>query len=165
MQQAVARRLGAICSAINVQQKEGAWSEWAPTTTRAVGSYAAQVFTRLPLNAWTTDGRLHHREGSARCRFGCPEQPGDLRHDVCCARAWIPTFRALGMHEGPHGKRAWPSMGSPLRVYRAYSILRHDTCAEVASAIVVGADHARSRIPPGTGEGRGGRGERPRAQM
>lgn len=126
--QAVSRRLGSICPALSAQQRAAAWAEWAPTL-RAVGTYAAQVFLRLPLNAWTTDGRLHPQEGVARCRFGCREQPDDLRHYVRCARAWPSTLRALCMRHlgGPPrvgGRRRAANCGCP-RLGRGLQVLQH----------------------------------------
>lgn len=160
---AVARRLGVVCSALSARQRDAAWTEWAPTM-QAVGEYAAQVFMRLPLNAWTTDARLHPSGGVTACRFGCPGRADDLRHYIRCARAWPPTFRALNIlvpstwpaHlalEGPTAQRI-AAVRAWIAVFRAYSILRHDPGATVAAAIAAGADHARLRLPPGTGEGR-----------
>lgn len=99
----------------------------------------------------------------ARCRFGCPEQPGDLRHYVRCARAWPDTLRAFSMRRDPTWEVHFALAGDATQriaivrawvaVYGAYSILRHDENAEVASELAAGVDHARIRIPPGLGRG------------
>lgn len=65
----VARRLRAVCPGLAEERCTTAWFDWAPTLRR-VGPYAANVFARLPLYAWTTDGRLHPAEGVFPCRNG-----------------------------------------------------------------------------------------------
>lgn len=54
--------VGSICPALSALQRVIASAEWAPTM-RAVGTYAAQAFMRLPLRACTTDGRAHPQGG------------------------------------------------------------------------------------------------------
>lgn len=69
MGEVMARRLRRICPALGEEQAAGAFLSWHPTLA-VVGQHACHVFVRLPLNTYSTDGRMHPPKAPARASLG-----------------------------------------------------------------------------------------------
>lgn len=153
-------RLRRLCPVLSEAQASEALEEWRPAL-RSVGTYAAHVFLRLPLNAWPTDARMHPAEGTRVCLFGCHGSQDDLAHYVSCGKLWRPILERLRMDRQPSWESHLGLVGDPvqrvaavrawLAAFRCYIVVRRGDGVSPGAAAVAAIDHAKSRVPAHVG--------------